>query len=337
MSFKDIKGQDKAIQILKEHLKQSHLSSGYLFVGPAGVGKRLAAKILAKTVNCEDGLFDCCDRCLPCVKIEKNQYPDVHIIDALTPLTFSDDNNEAGDSQAIRINHIRQLQKDISLKAYEGKKKVFIIDNAHNLTPAASNALLKILEEPPRDSLIILVSAKPALLFRTVISRCQIVKFYPLARPKLEEVLRKDYSLDEHLAHFLAYFCEGRLGKALELKGTQILKAKNRVINELALGRQAEEALNIKNREEARVYLNVLATWFRDLYLIKTGISCGELINLDRKDELLRSMPRFSLSDLDEILGFLSSSLLYLEQNVNIKLLLSNLREEINYGTRKAT
>jgi len=333
MSFKDIKDQDKAIQILKEHIRQSRLSHGYLFIGPEGVGKKMAAKALAKALNCENEALDSCDRCVSCLKIEKNQHPDVSIIDASTPLNsnYEQSKSETGNSQAIKIGHIRQLQKDINLKPYEAKLKVFIIDNAHNLTPEASNALLKILEEPPAKSLIILVSAKPTLLFKTIISRCQVVKFYPLAREQLREVLSRDYGLETNLAHFLAYFCEGRLGKALALKDTDILREKNRIIDTFALyGKSGFENLSIK-REDVRNILNILTTWFRDIYLIKIGMPHLELINFDRKSELLKFMQHFSFMDLDEILNCISDSLSYLEQNINTKLLLSNLRGRISY------
>ena len=333
MSFKDIKVQDKAIQILKEHVRQSRLSHGYLFMGSQGVGKKMVAKTLAKALNCENETLDSCDRCVSCLKIEKNQHPDVSIIDASTPLNsnYEQSKSETGNSQAIKIGHIRQLQKDINLKPYEAKLKVFIIDNAHNLTPEASNALLKILEEPPAKSLIILVSAKPTLLFKTIISRCQVVKFYPLTREQLGEVLSRDYGLETNLAHFLAYFCEGRLGKALALKDTDILREKNRIIDTFALYRKTGfENLSIK-REDVRNMLNILTTWFRDIYLIKIGMPHLELINFDRKSELLKFMQHFSFMDLDEILNCISDSLSYLEQNINTKLLLSNLRGRISY------
>ncbi len=329
MSFKDIKGQEKPIQILKEYIRHSRLAESYLFIGPEGVGKKLVAKTLAKTLNCEEEILDSCDRCASCLKIEKGQHPDVHIIDSSTKVYIDAQGikPDNGDSEAIGINHIRQLQQDISLRAYEGKIKVFIIDDAHNLTAAASNALLKILEEPPKDSLIILITAKPTLLFKTILSRCQILKFYPLTRPALEDILKKDYSLDSSLAHFLAYFCEGRFGLALALKDTQIFQEKNRVIDEFAFSRQTSiDTLPIRNRQDIRFYLNILASWFRDIYLIKTGVAHFELINLDRKKDLLRLMQRFSFADLDEILAILSNSSFYLEHNINTKLLLSNLK-----------
>jgi len=319
MSFKDIRGQDKSIQMLEGYIEQSRLEGGYLFVGPEGVGKKLVAKTVAKTVNCLEGGFDSCDRCASCRKIENNRHPDVHTIDS-------------GDSE-IKIEYIRRLQREINFKPYEGKVKVFIIDNAHKLTAEASNALLKILEEPPKNSLIILITDKPVLLFKTIISRCKILHFFPLRRIELKELLRKDYGLDDSMAHFLAYFSEGRIGRALGLKDTDILRDKNRIIDKFVFSKSlALESLAIQNKEDVRSFLNILATWFRDIYLIKIGAPHSEIINFDRKEELLRTMNRFSFSGLNEILNSISDSILYLEQNINIKLLLYNLGAQIWKG-----
>jgi len=328
MSFQDIKGQDRAISILQSYLRQQSGASSYLFIGPQGLGKFLTAKTLAKAVNCLKESTDACERCAYCLKIEKNQHPDVHIIDicAFKPEEAPTD----VDSQAIKIEYIRQLQKDINLKPYEARKKVFIINDAHNLTAEASNALLKTLEEPPQNSLIILVTSKADLLFKTIISRCQIIKFSPLKRSQLEEIIRRDYSLDENLAHFLAYFCEGRIGQALVLKDKGILIEKNRIIDEIILlPKPGPDYRKGPDREELRKYLNILATWFRDIYLLKIGMPHAELINFDRKKELLRSMGNYSFGALDEIIRFISDALLYLEQNINPKLLLSNLKVAI--------
>jgi DNA polymerase-3 subunit delta' len=319
MSFKEIKGQDVPISILKSHIEESHLAGGYLFVGPEGVGKKLVARTLAKTVNCAEEGIDSCDACPSCLKIESNQHPDVHLIE--------------NDDAEIKIEYIRQLQKDISLKPYEGRKKLFIIDRAHRLNAESSNALLKILEEPPKDSLIILVTDKPALLFKTIISRCRMVKFSPLRRTELEDFLKRDYSLDKEFAHFLAYFSEGRLGQALRLKDTDIIQEKNKVIDRFALSPRLNlDNLSLQNKDDIRGYLNILAAWFRDIYLIKVGLPHSEIINSDRKAELLKVMSKFSFLDLNEILDSISCAILQIEQNINVKLLLYNLGAQVWKG-----
>lgn len=328
MSFKDIKGQDKPIRILKSYLKSLTLVGAYLFIGEEGIGKHLVARTLAKAINCLNEKDDSCDKCLSCLKIDKNEHPDVHFIGR-------------ANLDAIKIDSIRDLKKDVNLKAYyEVKKKVFIINDAHKLTAEAANALLKILEEPPTDTLIILITAKPALLFKTIISRCKLIKFSPLKRTELKEILKKDYRLQDNLAHFLAYFSEGRIGKALRLKDSDILREKNRIIDEFTQPLHARagftiksepafQGLSIQNKDDIHSYLNILASWFRDIYLIKIGLAPSQLINFDRRGELLRSMKRYTLFDLDDILKSICDSLLYLEQNVNIKLLLSNLRTQL--------
>ena len=221
MSFSTIKGQDNPVSILQSYLERNRLAGGYLFTGPEGVGKKLTAKILAKTLNCQEGGLDSCDRCPSCLKIEKDQHPDVHLIES--------------DGQEIKIESIRQLQREISFRPYEGKKKVFIIDKAHTLNPESSNALLKILEEPPKDSVIILVTDKPNLLFKTIISRCKAIKFPALKRSELKGVLKLEHGFSDEMAHFLAYYSEGRIGYALRLKDSGILCQKNAVIDIFAL------------------------------------------------------------------------------------------------------
>jgi DNA polymerase-3 subunit delta' len=311
MAFKDIKGQQQALRIVQEHMRHQRLASGYLFIGPEGLGKNLVARTLAKAVNCQDAIADSCDSCPSCRKIDGNQHPDVHCI--------------IDEDEVVKIEQVRQLQQRIYLKPYEGMRKVFVIDNAHNLTAEGSNALLKVLEEPPGASLIILVSAKPTLLFKTIISRCQTIKFSPLKRPELTEILKSEYGLEDEAARFLAYFSEGRIGQALRLKDTDALNQKNRVLDAFLLQGQ----FSLEDKAHLRGYLNILATWFRDMSLAKIGMPYSELINYDRRNELARSMQQYSFGDINDIVASISNSLLYLEQNVNIKLLLSNLRAEL--------
>lgn len=314
MPFKDIKGQDKPIGLLKSYMQQSRLGGSYLFSGPQGVGKGLTAKTLAKALNCLQGEFDSCDKCASCLKIDAAMHPDISLVQP---------------EGEIKIEYIRQLQKQISFRPYEAKFKVFILDNAHTLTAEASNALLKILEEPPASSLIILITDKPARIFKTIISRCKVIKFTPLRRLDLQEILKGEYGLDNGMAHFLAYFCEGRIGSALAMKETDIFREKNRLIDYAFSKDMRLEGLPLHDKEGLRRYLNILSTWFRDIYLAKAGLPYLQLINSDRQEELLKLTEKFSFQELSGIVDFIADSIAYLDKNINTRLLLYNLGAQI--------
>lgn len=316
MSFRDIRGQDRAIGVLKGYIEQSHLQGGYIFAGPEGIGKRLTALTLAKAVNCKEQAADSCDSCPSCRKIDSNTHPDLHLLDP--------------EGSEIKIEDIRQIQKEISLRPYEAEKKVFIINNAHQLTAESSNCLLKVLEEPPKNSLLILITDKPALLFKTITSRCKVLRFSAFGRRELFEVFRKEHGLDNDSAHYLAYFSEGRLGCALRLKAEDFLRQKNSVIDKIALSAKRNlDDLSLQDKEEVREYLNILAAWFRDIYMAKAEVRHSEFINFDRKDELLKAASSLSFAELNDILDSITASILGLEQNLNVRLLLYNLKVKL--------
>ncbi len=255
-----------------------------MFSGPEGTGKKLVARNFAKALNCLEGAADACDACLSCRKIENGRHPDIHIIDK-------------GDSEEIKIEDIRLLQQEICLRPYEAKFKVFIINGAHNLNSESANAFLKTLEEPPKKSVIILVSDKPRLLFRTIVSRCQNVKFFALARDEFDQVLKNGYGLDQRALHFLRFFCEGRIGSALGWKDRDILSEKNRIIDFFSSASAlSDENPFIQDRETFRQALVILVGWFRDLYLVKAGINKDQSINLDRSDILEKLAKSYTFS-----------------------------------------
>ena len=321
MSFNQIKGLNAPIEVLKSALERGRIPASYLFSGPEGIGKSLAARNFAKAVNCLNRVgSDACDACASCRKIDGNNHPDIHLI---PPVDKVEGEEESGD--AIKIEHVRALQDRIYLRPYEGKYKVFIIDNAHLLTLDASNAFLKTLEEPPANSLMILITSKPQMLLSTIVSRCQQVKFPALSVQLLEGILR-DQGVDGILSHYLAHFCEGRIGRALRLKGEDVLNRKNAVIDFFSSGDKAPGTGEPLSKEKMRESLGVLSTWLRDIYYLKAGMPYAQLINLDRKMELLSAAGRYSLTDVDSLFKLVCDTSLHLEQNVNPRLLLNNMR-----------
>ena len=316
MRFSDILGHEKPLNTINAYIEGSCFSGGYIFSGPEGIGKKTVAKIIAQKLNCTAQSEKPCGSCSSCLKIEKLQHPDLHIIES--------------DASQIKIEDIRNLQREASFRPYEGLMKVFIIDDAHRLNSESANSLLKILEEPPRKSLIILITHKPQNIFKTILSRCKVIRFSPLAITRLEDVLIKDYLIERSAAHFLSFYAEGRLGLALRLKDTKIFEEKNKIFDSfMHSAKPLDRNLATQNKEQLRSYLNILASCFRDIYLLKAGISDKELIHLDRRNDLLKLVHEFSFRQLDSILTVISESVLYLENNINSKLLLHNLGAQL--------
>ncbi len=174
--LKDIGYQRRAIKILQGTIKKERIPSAILMYGQKGVGKRLTAINYAKAINCysaED--FDCCDKCLSCRKIEGGVHPDIHFV-------------EATDGE-IKIDAIRKIEEFLSLKPFEGKKKVVIIDDAERMNANAFNAQLKTLEEPPPNSLLILITSNEDALPLTIRSRCIQIPFYPVPSVVFKELI----------------------------------------------------------------------------------------------------------------------------------------------------
>ncbi len=314
MSCNQKSSQELAEGLIKNAWENKRLASAYLFFGPEGTGRFFLARSLAKTVNCQAGSFPPCSICPSCQKIENNNHPDVHYI-------------KKEDSSFIKIEQIHQLQREISLHPFEGRRKVFIILDAQDLTPEAENCLLKILEEPPGDSLIILIASDLSRIFPTIISRCQKIRFYPKDPREAEIILNRDYHLDKALSHFLAFAFEGRLGEALRFKDRDILTEKNQIIRHFITGSNLLfKKFDSRDKEKLSWILKILISCVRDIYLLKIGADRVELINRDIAEQLSALTEKFSFTDLDRILLQLCDSKEFIQQNINPRLLIDNLR-----------
>jgi len=313
MSFNQIKGQDIAIKILQNYLKTNNFASGYIFYGPSGVGKKLVAKNFAKAINCLEIKNDACDRCISCQKIEKNNHPDVHLL-------------ENRENTSIKIDEIRLLQKELNLKPYEAKKKIFIIDNAQMLTPEAANSLLKSLEEPPPETIFILITSELKKIFPTILSRCQKITFLPLTKEKMQNILQKDYNFSNTKAQSLSLCYEGRLGKAVG-ENFNIFEEKNKVIEFFLEGgyKNNSEFIKFEDKEKFRNSLIFLLSLYRDIWFVKLGLF-SDLINLDIKEKIINVKNDYTFLELENKIQFICNLEEYLEQNVNYKLLFNILK-----------
>ncbi|MCX7661133.1 MAG: DNA polymerase III subunit delta' [Candidatus Omnitrophica bacterium] len=337
MSFQKIKGNSLALDILKEDFKKKRISHSYLFVGPEGIGKKMAAFAYAQLLHCKHPTldFEPCGKCTNCKRIEENNHPDLHFIETREsldyPLDLGQESQEKKEkSESIKIETIKEIQHKSSLLPYESGYKVFIIDNAHNLTEEASNAFLKTLEESSADTVIILVSAQIQDLPPTIISRCKIVKFKPLAKDLLKEILINEYKVDPDEAHFLACFSEGRLGFALRIRKHPLIIHRYQVLEGFLNRSKMLVSTGLEEKQSLRLVLWLLLYWFRDLYIIKLQPQTEELVYRERRNQLLKIRGYFSSPDnIESILRKLISAIEYLEKNVNHKLLLANIKSWI--------
>ncbi|MFB3881834.1 MAG: DNA polymerase III subunit delta' [Armatimonadota bacterium] len=239
MGFDLLVGQERAVRVLRSALVRARVAHAYLFAGPGSVGKHTAAVLFAQALNCEGEPADApCGQCRSCLLIEHGNHPDVRLF------TISADMRGRQRSE-ISIDQIRQDPKkpretppplihDAYLKPL-GRHKVYIIDPADRMTPEASNALLKVLEEPPPQVALILVSSEPSSLLPTIVSRCQKVTFQLVGTRAIEGKLRQD-GLEAETAAAIARLSGGRIGWAIQASRRNEVLAVRRSLLDLCSG-----------------------------------------------------------------------------------------------------
>ena len=315
--FKDIKGQAQAIKILQKEIATSSISGAYLFTGPAGVGKTLTALTFTKALNCKKEKMDSCDECSSCRKIEHHNHPDVRMI--------------VPENDSIKIEQIRNLKREISYKLYEGRKKVWIIEEADKFGLAAANSILKILEEPPPQTVLILTSQIKEGLLPTILSRCEVIRFFPLPLPEIEKMIAQQLPQGSDKIRILAKLARGRVEEALHLiKKENTLEIREELLNALRKNMNIEEIFrlaaqwaNYKGKELQR-FFDMVLFWFRDILILGQG---GEkwLINYDKVEELAREKDKYSVKEIKKIMETIEKARYYLKSNVNQKLVLESL------------
>jgi DNA polymerase-3 subunit delta' len=221
MLFDNIQGQESAIDTLRHALASDHLGHAYLFTGPAGVGKKRMALALAQALLCEDKPRAGCGVCSGCVLVAARTHPDLVVI---VPTAGKRD---------VTIDQVRDLQRLLGLRSARGGKKVAVLDDAHLLNPAAQSALLKILEEPPGDALLLLLTVNSATLSRPLLSRCQQVRFAALPFPVVEELLVREHGKDPATARALALYSRGSIGRAVVLDPQVFTEERQYAVKEL--------------------------------------------------------------------------------------------------------
>jgi DNA polymerase-3 subunit delta' len=281
MPFDVVLGQDRAVNQLRAALQSGHLAHAYLFSGIEGIGKCTTAIAFAKALNCHTHADEFCDDCAACRKTEKRVHPDVFFIEP--------------EKNAIKIEQVRDIQKKIIFVPMEGRKKVIIIDQAEKLNLHAANCLLKTLEEPPDDTVLILVANTALPLLSTIRSRCQSVRFAPLGAEMIRFFLKSRGSSED--TGFIAALAQGSIKRALLLLETEFLSRRRELIHLLVAGSAGacEPLLHLakvatEDQQEIPQILEFLQTWYRDLYILINGFSAEKCYNRDMLAEMQEAL-----------------------------------------------
>ncbi|MGK2906811.1 MAG: DNA polymerase III subunit delta' [Desulfuromonadales bacterium] len=311
MTFDHILGHDRQKEILRRALANGRLAHAYLFSGPDGIGKRLMALALARAIVCHEQRG--CGHCQACRKIDHQNHPDLHILEP--------------DGSSIKIEQIRAFQRELNLKPLEAPRKICLIEQADAMTVGAANALLKTLEEPRGDTLLMLLSAQPNRLLETIRSRCQPLPFTRHPNSRIQAELEKQLGIDSTESHVLAALSEGSFKKAFG-KDRELYLEQRRELLKTLTGLSSGSILPILDFAERLAadktilpdILEIFQAFYRDVLMTLQGRSDVELVNLDLKEKVHRISGRESVATILVKLAALVEVRRQLERNVNCQL-----------------
>jgi DNA polymerase-3 subunit delta' len=278
-----IVGHHWAVDMLRHAVAAQRPAHAYLLSGPRHVGKALLALRLAQTLNCEQAGDAPCDDCRSCRRIAKGNYPDVRIASLATQgATLKAE--EAARQRDVRIETVRTWLVDINLRPYEGRRRVFILDDVERLSEGAANAMLKVLEEPPPYATIILIAHTAGDVMATIVSRCQAIKLRPVARDAIAPWLMTQ-GVSESDAVTYAAWSEGLPGLAhqyahnpeaagqLQAQLDELLSLSQRPLVECFKWVE-EQGKAFRGGEQAAVYDTLLLwqRWWRDVLVVAAGV-----------------------------------------------------------------
>lgn len=244
MSFAQVKDQKVAIQLLQGIVRRQRVPSGLLFWGPYGVGKRMTAFEFAKAVNCKEGDGDACDACLGCRKANHKNHADITVVKPVSK------------TRIIKVEQIEAVIQTAMFRPVEGGKRIFLIEDADRMNETAQNHFLKTLEEPPSQTVFVLLTERPRRLLPTIRSRCQAIRFGALRLETVAEMVQKENQLTEEAAYAIAALSRGSISRAHDLiqkeRRTVILD----IVNRLSMGEDPllvseEFAAHIQETEKA--------------------------------------------------------------------------------------
>jgi DNA polymerase-3 subunit delta' len=316
MFYSQVAGQEEIKASLIKSINSNLVSHCYIFEGPKGMGKFNLALIFAQSLLCLNFHEEPCNLCNSCIKANTLNHPDLHII------------NE--DEKSIKREDIDDLINSIYKKPYESKRKIYIIKDAHLMTVQAANTFLKTLEEPPADTVMILLTINSNLLLPTIVSRCQEVKFRNISKETIISHL-KELNSDIDAIELAANYSNGNLNKAINIingnddilrKRDEIIKIFDKIINS-----DSDIIYELENYfDEQKDYIDtiieIMIMWIRDVMFVNSNME-GFVINKDCI-RLLRAHGKSIKMDSD-IIEYIQNVSDNIKSNVSYRLAVDNM------------
>lgn len=313
----DLIGHQWAVNLLKENVARRQTKHAYLITGPQGIGRRTLALRLAQALNCTEPVQPGvpCLQCRACVQIDNMQHPDLHIVQSEAP------------GGTLKVDQIRELQRSLSLAPYQARYRAAVILRFEEANSSSMNALLKTLEEPAPQVILILTADSVERLLPTIVSRCEALALRPLPFEDLSQWLHSRHALPAEQAQLLAHISAGRPGYALRLfqqpehleKRTLWLDEQSHLLNAPRVERFNYAETLAKDKDAFRQVLVVWLSYWRDVLMQSAG-AAAPLANLDRSAEIQALAGRLSLDAVHQTLKSLERTLDLLDRNVNTRL-----------------
>jgi DNA polymerase-3 subunit delta' len=322
----NIVGHEHAINTLRRALVAQRVRHAYLFTGPEHIGKALVAQRFAQTLLCT-GAGDAhnapqnpCNACLSCRKVMHGNHPDVHYI------------SRPPDKQFILIEQVRALQADAARKTLEGRRNIFIIQGMHEMNVQAANCLLKTLEEPEPDVVLLLTAPDPGLLLPTILSRVQQVPMQLLTTRQIKSALEERWHLEPDEANLIAALAAGRMGWAVQaVVDEDMLSERQAQLETLAKLSTAGKVqrFDVAQRlsadsDKLHGILELWLLWWRDMVLAANN--CLDLIvNADMQGIIQNQAAKVGAAESQRMVRAIIGTMEALDQNVNARVALEVL------------
>lgn len=360
--FQQVVAQTRAKEVLSQSLTKNRLAHAYLFFGPSGVGKAAMAIAMGMGLNCPNTIFGGCGNCPSCSRILRLEHPAFHLILPVPskPKSMKEEKYleiirerklalmknpyrsisftpELSGLPAIGIDEIRAIKSETRLVLSESGYRVFVICQADRMTIPAMNSLLKLLEEPPENTVFFLTTEVPHQLLPTIVSRCQKIAFDRIPENEMVPALIQRWGLSFEKAQFLAKISGGNLSQALQLSDTAFEKKRENTVAFLKTLLETDISQQLDAMEkfwkefeksELQRMLDILLVLLRDIYFLRLGF-LDRIIEADWMETLQKLHERYPRLDPEQGMRNVFRAIDLMQKNVYLPLVLFSLTEKL--------